>query len=295
MSVKWFKNLHIFYFEEAITLTAEELQQQFATMTFRPCGAHDWFSQGWIAPIAETADVLAHSSNNCIFFMLCKQEKLLPAKTIRDAIANKVNKIELDQSRRVGKREKNDLKEQVVHDLLPRAFTQNTETAAYLDLTHQWLMIDTPSRKKAEEFVSFLRTCVDTLPVVPLMTPQPPVESMTMWLKNRRPPKPFTFGEDCKLIAGEGESVTCKQLDLLSTEVQEHLRAGKLVQQLALQWNDRVAFVLDDKLTIRRIKLLDIIQEQYEHLADAHSHFAMMTLELAKLLQELLEVLSKKA
>jgi len=294
MSAKWFKNLHLFYFKSPVAFTADELQQKFTLTAFRPCEPHDRSSQGWVAPFAELDPSLVYQSNNCILFTLRKQERLLPTTTIREAVIAKVSKLEVEQSRKVGKREKDDIKGQVIYELLPRAFTQNTDIFAYIDLAHQWLVIDTPSRKKAEEFVSFLRINLETLPVVPLMVEPPPSESMTIWLKQRRLPQSFDFGEDCKLITDEGESVTCKQLDLLSAEVQEHLRAGKSVQQLALQWNERLAFVLDHELTIRRVKLLDIIQEQYEHLTDAQSNFSIMTLELAKLLRELLDILSSK-
>ncbi len=294
MPAKWFKNLQLFHFQQPLTITVEELQQKLATTPFYPCGPHERSSQGWIAPFAESESSLVYQSSQCILFTLRRQEKLLPTTTVRDAVTAKVSQIETVQSRKVGKREKNEIKEQVIYELLSRAFTQNTDISAYIDLTHQWLVVDISSRKKAEELVSFLRVSLETLPVAPLVVQPPPLETMTAWLKQRRPPKSFTFGEDCKLITDDGESVTCKQLDLLSTEVQEHLKAGKSVQQLALQWNERVAFVLDHELTIRRIKLLDIIQEQYEHLNDAQSNFSIMTLELAKLLQALLDVLTSR-
>ena len=39
-----------------------------------------------------------------------------------------------------------------------------------------------------------------------------------------------------------------------SEEIQNHLAAGKQVTKLALAYEDKFSFLLDDKLTIRRIR-----------------------------------------
>ena len=41
-----------------------------------------------------------------------------------------------------------------------------------------------------------------------------------------------------------------------------HLNAGKIVVKLAIKYNDRLSCVLSDYVSIRRLKFLDVIQEE---------------------------------
>ena len=43
-----------------------------------------------------------------------------------------------------------------------------------------------------------------------------------------------------------------------------HLSTGKVVTQLALAWQDKLSFVLDDKMVIKRVRFEDLLQEQAE-------------------------------
>lgn len=61
--------------------------------------------------------------------------------------------------------------------------------------------------------------------------------------------------------------VRCKRQDLTSEEIQLHLTAGKLVTQLSLAWSDKLSFVLDDKLAVKRLRFEDLLQEQAERTA----------------------------
>ena len=84
-------------------------------------------------------------------------------------------------------------------------------------------------------------------------------------------------------------------------EIRGHLEAGKQVTQLGLIWSERVAFVLDEALVIRRLRFLDVVRETLresgtdspEAIFDAE--FALMTGELALLLPRLLEVFGGEA
>jgi recombination associated protein RdgC len=88
---------------------------------------------------------------------------------------------------------------------------------------------------------------------------------------------------------------------LTGDEIRGHLEAGKQVTQLGLIWNERIAFVLDEALVVRRLRFLDVIRETLrdsrtdspEAVFDAE--FALMSGELALLLPRLLEVFGGEA
>ncbi|MDM8558994.1 recombination-associated protein RdgC [Candidatus Parabeggiatoa sp. HSG14] len=293
----WFKNLHIFRFLHPVTTSAEDLHEQLTKAIFQPCGKMDMESMGWVPPLGRDSESLVHAANKCIIFSARKEEKILPPSVVREFVNDKVEEIETQQMRRVRKREKDEIREEVLHDLVPRAFTRSTYLFAYIDITHGWLLVDTPSRKKAEELVTFLRTTIGSLPVVPPQIQQSPARIMTQWLiKENDCPIDLDLADACVLTDQEGAVVNCKRQDLLAEEIQGHLDAGKLVTRLALEWNDRLGLILDDELVIRRLHLLDLIQAQ---LNDANTEtpaqrfdaeFAIMTGELASLIKRLFEV-----
>jgi recombination associated protein RdgC len=120
---------------------------------------------------------------------------------------------------------------------------------------------------------------------------------MTGWLATGGLPPGFVLEDECEL-RGPGEDggvVRCKGEDLIGDEVRVHLNAGKQVTRLALSWNQRIGLLLQDDLTLRRLRFLDLVQEQVgsertdtaEQVFDAE--FALMTGELAQFLTCLIE------
>ncbi|MDI7110895.1 recombination-associated protein RdgC, partial [Pseudomonas aeruginosa] len=89
----------------------------------------------------------------------------------------------------------------------------------------------------------------------------------------------------------------CKRQDLTSEEIQLHLTAGKLVTQLSLAWSDKLSFVLDDKLAVKRLRFEDLLQEQAEKdggedaLGQLDASFTLMMLTFAEFLPAPFEAL----
>ena len=91
--------------------------------------------------------------------------------------------------------------------------------------------------------------------------------------------------------------VRCKGQDLLGDEVQLHLESGKEVVKLALEWKEQISFVLQDDISIKRLKFSDLIMEQADDQGgdDAASKldadFALMSMEIDRFIPRLLQVL----
>ncbi|MCK5720477.1 MAG: recombination-associated protein RdgC [Thiomargarita sp.] len=295
----WFKNLHIFRFLKPIQINAEELNEKLSQINFYPCGKMDMESVGWVSPLGSNNDSLVHSANNCFVVTTRLEEKILPASVIREFVNEKAEEIEMQQMRKVGRKEKNNIREEVLHDLVPRAFSRSNYLSAYIDATNAWLIIDTPNRKKAESFASFLRQTIGSLPVTSPKMQKLPAQVMTQWLVNESEcPPDFELGNACILSDKdhEGAIVNCKRQDLLAEEMQGHLEADKQVTRVALEWQDRLSFTLDDELVIRQLKPLDLIDSERDESGEEtpeqrfDSDFAMMTLELANLIKRIFEL-----
>jgi len=294
----WFKNLTLFRFTEPFTLSAAQIEEKLESSRFRPCGSHDESSFGWSAPLGRGNEQLLHSANG--FMMLCakKEEKVLPASVVTELLQEKILDIETEQARKLSKKERNTLKDELIFELLPRAFSFSRHLYAYIDPKGGWLVVDTSSAKKAEELLSSLRRCLGSLPVVPINTVQKPVATMTEWLINNETPTGITIEDECELLSPEEEGgiVRCKKHDLGLPEIKHHLETGKLVIKLALNWEERISFVLDEHLAVKRVRFLDLVQDQ---VADTQAEseaerfdvdFAIMTLEFSNFLARLLEL-----
>ncbi len=281
MNIQWFKNIQLFILQQ-FDQSVDSLQHALSQKQFRACGDYEFKTLGWM-PFE--GDMFTFEANGCIFLRLRIQEKILPASVIQDFVNEKIAEIETAESRIVRRKERNEIKEQVTQSLLPRALPKNTDVLLYLDMANQWLVIDISSRQKAEDICSFLRATLGSFPAISPQFQISPSLFMTQWLKNQHTPDGFILGEDCKLVASEGESVTCKQMDLRSSEVQEHLNTGKMVEYLALNWDNHLELILDENFSIKRLKFNDITQE------DEFTDITMMTLEFTRLIQTLFSVL----
>jgi len=294
----WFKNLAVYRFTEPFELKAEELEQKLQQQPFRACGSHDEFSFGWTAPLGRAADALVHANNG--FFMLCgkKEEKVVPGSVINEMLQERISEIEEREARKLPAKERNRLKDELIFELLPRAFSFSKKTYAYIDSQGGWLVVDAASAKKAEDLLSQLRKCLGSLPVVPMTATAKPAGVMTQWLTDNASPKDILIEDECELRSPEEEGaiIRCKRHDLALPEIKNHLDSGKQVIKLAMSWAERLSFVLDENLAVKRLKFLDLIQEQaadieaFDETEQFDADFSIMTAELAQFLPRLLEL-----
>lgn len=300
----WFKNLTLFRFSEAFTVNESKLIEQLETHRFRSCGSLELSTYGWSAPLGRQSEQLLHATGG--YWMLCaqKEEKIIPASVINELVADKVEEIESEQARQVRKKERDAIKEEVIHDCLPKAFSHRRRTFAYIDPKGGWIVVDAATAKKAEEVVSLLRKSLGSLPVELPAVSEAPEVIMTQWLMDDATvASDITIEAECELYSPEddGGIVRCKKHDLYSPEIRAHLDAGKRVRKLAISWNDRLTCVLDDSLSIKSLRFLDLVQEQAAEVeADGAAEqfdadFSIMALEIAAFLPRLLELFGGEA
>lgn len=293
----WFKNLALLRFTTPFAPSFDELETRLAERGFRPCGRTDPLSIGWCPPTGQDGAPLTHVIGRFALVCLKKEEKILPSSVVNETLAERLSDIEEQQGRKIGKREKTELRENIVRELLPRAFSVTRKTYAYVDRQGGWLVVDSASGKKTDELTVALRQTLGELPVTPLNTTERPAAVMTRWLTEGAPPD-VVIEQECELRADDedGGIVRCRRQDLSAPEIQNHLAAGKEAMKLALSWDDRLGFALDDRLNIRRLRFLDSVQEKASEIetddamARFDADFSILTLELAEFIPRLLEL-----
>lgn len=296
----WFRNARVFRFTKPFDISAEELEEKLSADAFKPCGPQETARQGWVPPLGKHGELLVHSANGYHLIALRKEEKILPGPVIKEAVEEKAEAIEIEQGRKVRRKEKEEIKEQIMLELLPQAFSRNRRSFAYLAPKDGVLVVDAGSAKQAEDLASTLRKSLGSLPVRPPVLEQAPTFTFTGWLSETIDlPGPVEIGNECELKdpSEDGGVVRCKGLDLRADEIRNHLEAGMEVTKLAITWDENVSFMLDEEMGIRRLKFGETLQDQLDDVdvddavAKFDATFTLMTLELSRLIPGLLEAM----
>ncbi len=294
----WFSNLRLYRLTKPLDLDPETLEEALAGHAFRPCGTLDHFSYGWVAPLGRHGTALSHGAAGRVMLCARKEEKLLPPAVVREIVAERAEAIEQEQGRPLRRKERDELKAQVVDELLPRAFSRSRLTFAYIAPQEHLVVVNATSAKAAEELLSHLRNTLGSLPVVPLAPRTSPVAVMTRWLTEGAVPNGITLEDECELRekGEDGGIVRCRRQDLTAEEIGAHLAAGKQVTRLAIGWEERLTCVVDQELTIKRLRFSDaLIEDQGESemedpAAAFDADFTLMAGELARFVPRLLEL-----
>ncbi|WP_371194153.1 recombination-associated protein RdgC [Glaciecola sp. SC05] len=266
----WFKNLKLYRFTQPFTLDTEKLQLMMETMPFRHCGAQEISSMGFVSPIgrgSKSGDQLYHAASNAFWFTLKREDKILPASVINAELAEKVAQIEQETGTPVAKKAQKEIKEEILHRLLPRAFNKHAFINGYISLDQQIVVVDASADGSAEVFLATLRKCLGSLPVVPFAKSQQQ-EILTDWVLKDAPEGIELLDEaEFKSPADDGGIVRCKQQNLDADEILAHIQAGKWVQKIAVAYQERLTCIIEEDLSIKRLKFTDLVTQQNEDIS----------------------------
>lgn len=270
-----FRNLQVYRLPNGISATPAELADQLAKAAFRPSGPNDRFSHGWIEPRAGTGLVYAQEKQRILCFQ--SEDKILPSSYVHRCAQAKADEIEAAQGYKPGRKQMRGIIEAVEAELLPRAFTKQSKSMVWIDNELGWLGID-GSPARADDVIELLARSMDMIPqIAPVRTTRFVGSAMTAWIAGGEAPGVLTIDRDCELADKTGEMAAVKysHSNLDDDDVRNHIAAGKTATRLALTWNNRVSFVLTERMEIKRISLVDIIKDQAaEGAKDADDLFA---------------------
>ncbi|WP_018152235.1 recombination-associated protein RdgC [Leeia oryzae] len=261
----WFKNLQLYRLTAPISLTADELADKLSAQRFVGCGKSERAQAGWSDAFG--CDELVIAAGDALWCVLKTEEKILPSSVINQELQAKMDHIEATEARRVGRKEKQTLKEQIEDTLLPQAFSRYSRVAVMIDPKSGWVAVDASNMGKAEQVVSALIQSIDELKMKRPEAAQSPASKMADLLlvpEDEQELQFFQLDSDCEL-KGHGDTqsiVRFARHNLLQPEVAAHLATGKQPVKLGMQWQDRISFMLTDDWQIKRVKFMDLIQDE---------------------------------
>jgi recombination associated protein RdgC len=293
----WFKNLVVYRLPADWAVSAAELEEKLTTRTLQPCSPFEMLSRGWVAPSGTGR--LVHTVNQQHLIALGVNQKLLPASIIRQVTLERAEALAQENGFPVGRRQMRDLKMRVTEELRAKALTRRRITRAWIDPLNGWLVVDAAGAAKAEELIETLRDTLGSLAVLFIETERSPQMSMAVWLKLGEAPLRLTIDQDLELKAANQSKATIRysQHPLEGKEIQAHMAAGMYPTRLGLTWNDRIAFVLNEKMQIKRVEFLEMSNDAADGADDLNEaeqfdiDFTVMAGELARLIDDVVAAL----
>ena len=274
----------------------ERLAAELQRLAFAPCGPTQERSEGWTAPRGAGHGAMVESVDGHWILTLAVERKAVPAGAVRAELEARCKALEAERGRKPGRKEKSEIKDEIVLGFLPRAFSKRSSHCLWLDVQKRSVIVSAGSVKAAEPVIKQLLDVMaelgHVLPLAPLSSSLAPATAMADWLTTQQPPAGFTIDRDLELKKpGEEKSVVrYARHSLELEEIGQHISEGKMPTQLALTWNDKVSFVLTEQLGIRKIDIRGV-KDAPKGEDGFDADVAIATGELSMLLPQLLESL----
>ncbi|MCX8662665.1 recombination-associated protein RdgC [Gilliamella sp. B2911] len=263
----WFKNTIIYQLNNDNLLDKQTIENALKSALFSPCGNLDTTKMGWVSPYDDNnLDDFIIDMQGHLLLKIKKETKILPAPVIKQALNEKIDKQEKALSRKLSKNEKATLKDEVMIDLMPRAFSKYNYYWLWIDIENKRIIIDCSSFKLAEDILAILRKELGALALTPLSIEKPLEKIMTTWVREKLSFPPFILGDEAELkdpLEGNG-IISCKNQDITSDEMLVHLDSGKWVTKLKIIDERGINFIINPDLTLKRIKFDSVILDENE-------------------------------
>lgn len=243
---KLIKNAIVYSAElpDADVLRTHLQQERFSEMT-----SLEWSSAGFVE-IPATGELVSTFEDG-LAFAVRYDTKILPAGVIRAETEKRVKAIESAEFRKLSKKDKLAIKEQVTDDLLAKALTKTAIVTCYYEPKKQYLVVPVSSKQLADVVTGQLVHAVGSVKTTTINISNVKLGLTTKvgeWLADA---ESDTFGWDLQpgghvKMVGEAESVSFDMtaLDKARAGIEEALAKDFQVAELGMVFQERTSFRL---------------------------------------------------
>ena len=294
----WFKNCFIYYLSSEFEHSQDSLEESLENQSFKEIGRQETDAYGWVSPLGRGHENLVYSANGAFFLSMRKEQKVIPASMVKEALEERVAQIEEAEGRKVYGKEKATLKDDILSLLKPKALTKSSHIYGYIDTRHELLVVNAGSASAADAFIELLIDSLGSLGAVRLMGEESPGAIMNQWVLGDLPSDLELTGQfdlqdpkDDRVIKIKGES----DLEL----VKELLDDGFWVQKMGIRREEEFSAVLTSDLLLKSLKFDELLKENDDidsqatgpdgKLARLDADFVLMTQTMAQFIKELMQ------
>ncbi len=260
-----FKQFSLFQLTEALDWSLTTWEERLAGLALKPCGQYEAQTHGFASPLTDETTQLAMAHGQYVMFALKNEYKVLPPSVVREEAERKFKEAKQESGRNLGAQEKRSIRDEVTFSLLPKAFVQSKKAFAIVDKQNQWVLLSATTPHEVKTFIQFSQKLFGPKVLQPYPAPQNLQRLMTSWLLEG-PEAPFECGQACQLFDPKRTSrvIACRNCELQSTPILNHLEQGYWVSKLGLVWQDHLSFQLESDFTFKQVKFHDQAREAYE-------------------------------
>lgn len=259
-----FKNAQVYRLPANYDINAGRLEAFLTKNQFTSCNSAETSTQGWYPPLF--GGPLVHCTQRQLLITYATEKKVIPPSYVEKHCQRKAAEYEQQHGFKPGRKATKEIKEAVIDELLPKAFTVDQKTPVWIDPVNGWLVIDSVSDSRAGDIIRLLNKCIEKFPVQRFKTNRSAISAMTDWLAADEAPAGFSVDDHAELRAMNDGKATVKYVrhGLSNEDVRNHIAAGKQCTSLALTWNDRLSFVLADGMVLKKIAMTDLLKKNME-------------------------------
>ncbi|WP_277810641.1 recombination-associated protein RdgC [Chromohalobacter canadensis] len=302
----WFKNIHLYRLHgdaAAAGIALETLEAALAEHTHRPVSSSEARRLGWYPPAGRHGQQLVHEIQGHRLLTLLRQERLLPASVIREEVEERAAEREAAEGHPLPRRDRQAIKEQVIKEFLPRAFTRTQRIDVWWDTERALIAVNAASRTRAEDVLDLLRQSLGSLQVTPLAVRQLPSRTMTDWVQHPESrPSWLRIGEKAVLEdPGDDGKWSASGVDIDADDTQSVLESGRQVTRLQIEIDERVTAMLHDDLTLKSLRFADALLDEASQVEDddpimrLEGDFVLMAGALRECIEQLIDGLGGEA
>lgn len=238
-----------------IHASVEELENRLPD--FATIGDHQRASSGFVNVIPDQ-DVRVLKVPGGWAICLREDSKAVPASEVNKAAAEKAQAVYEATGRKPGKKEMKEIKADVIHDLLPRAFARQKMTHILYSERTQRLFVNTGSQKTADLVMTLLVKSLESVKTSTVHVSEPKMGLATRlknWLNDED-------DEDCfGRLAPVNEAVLKDSDRKWAIKAKDTLRAAEKALKEAIERKarvDSIGFAMDDGVQFRITEALRV-------------------------------------
>lgn len=280
--------------------SADALRVHFEKARFKEMQSLDWMAKGFV-DIPATGELVSTFSGG-LAFAVRYDTKILPASVIRNEVDKRVKAIEQSDGKKVGRKERLSIRDQVTDDLLPRALGKTAIVTCYYSPEKKHLIVPVSSKQLADVVTSELVHAVGSIKTTTINVSDVKLGLTTkvqQWLDDAESDAfgwDFEPGGRVKMV-GESESASFDMaaLDKARAGIQDALKKQFAVAELGMIFKESTSFRLTHEFRLKGIHFSYEPTEDADSLREAWEYDAsLQLLELTRITDGLCELLGYK-